>query len=1093
MASTSHKNQHLRLTRAFASLAILLACACSAPISSALGASGEFKVERELQDESVKYEVPRGVWRASFTVATRVRLYEPGGERGNGDGLGMVFNVSNGWYDGFRLYYNWRESRFCFQIGRPTGGAYSARASEASLAGIMRDVVVVYDSFARYATLYVDGVKQGECSCPEGATLKDETLNVGFGGAGVGSNRMYVDRVEYWDRALTAAEVASRNASRPASELAQTALFANLDLSRSAIPVGLDYRNLEAAQTLELSATARALIFRAYLFELVERLNEVTLADLPSYDELLRAVLNAATTTEPESTPPTVDDFERYGALKTALESLAARARELIIETRKPDAIRANRAQARETAERLTAYEREVTDALKALGARFPNSSSAFVKLGRYDSVVGYARRLERDALSVYTGLLGEPTSDRYARHLYVSPQGSDESGDGSSSSPFGTLSRAFEEVERLSSAGEKKRFVVELAPGEYRATRTAKLTGVSNVVVESSSGVAVLTGGRRIVNFAPFGSSSSSDAEHSALYSRVRPEIQSRLFVSNLALAGITEVGRLANRGYGMTNAVKPIPSLYCNGVAQTLARWPNADEPRVSFGEKVELATAPSKSSSFKYDFDRVDAWRLTGDAEKDDVWAFGLFQWEWAANFRRVLNLDRENKTVTFDYENGSGKFDYYFVNVLEELDAPGEYYVDRESGLLFFYPPAEFADLATLNSGAVEYDEFDGRFIELENTTAVLIRNLALKCGRETAITMKNCQRCFFDHGVIEQMGGHAAVIEGGAFCGVLNSRLRSLGACGVRMSGGDRENLTPCRHILSNCYVSDFSRIDRVYAPALHATGCGIVATNNLICNSPHHAFRTDGNDIYIARNEVHSVAYEYSDQAGIDVYCDPTYRGIVIERNLWRHIGSSFALCGQAGIRLDDSISGVVMQENVFYRASGGNFGGIQIHGGKDNLAQHNLFVDCKQAFSFSPWRNDRYLEFIRDRFPAYVESPLYRQRYPFFDELEEHIDRNFIIANGAVNCGRFDVNGAGLDVFVGNWRRDVAPDLRALGVTDPVELAQDPREAFLYDSKALRRWLEELAGFSLKDVGLKADWQDANEPVSPHYSEGTR
>ena len=110
-----------------------------------------------------------------------------------------------------------------------------------------------------------------------------------------------------------------------------------------------------------------------------------------------------------------------------------------------------------------------------------------------------------------------------------------------------------------------------------------------------------------------------------------------------------------------------------------------------------------------------------------------------------------------------------------------------------------------------------------------------------------------------------------------------------------------------------------------------------------------------------------------------------------------------------------------------------------------------------------------------------------------FFDELEEHIDRNFIIANGAVNCGRFDVNGAGLDVFVGNWRRDVAPDLRALGVTDPVELAQDPREAFLYDSKALRRWLEELAGFSLKDVGLKADWQDANEPVSPHYSEGTR
>ena len=1075
-----------------AALALLCATAFLGQVAPTLGASGAFKLERELTDDSVQYEVPSATWRGSFSVLARVELRGQGAEKGNGDNLGMVFNVSTGWYDGFRLYFDWRDSRFNFQIGRPSASAYTARATRSSLPGIMREVVV-YDSFARYATLYVDGEKQGECACPDGFTLKDAPLNIGFGGAGVGSNRMYVDRVEYWDRALTADEVLTRHNERSAGERAQTQLLAELDLSRTSIPVGLDYLNLRAAQTLDLPSITHVLIDRATLFGLIDRLTSLDLSRVEEFEELVRAAVASSSTAVPESDPPTIDDLERYGALNAALTSVAARAKALSAETRQTESLRANRAQGRELSERLLAQGRAATDAQSALAERLPKCAATYGKLARYDAVVESARRLERDALTVYTGLLSEPTGERYARYLYVSPQGSDDSGIGSQSSPFGTLARAFEEVERLTKEGEKRRFVIEMAAGEYRATRPAKLTGANSVVVQSSEGGAVITGGRRIGGFVDFNAASTSRPDLGSLFSRVNESSRAHVFIADLRRAGVTNLGSLASRGYGMTDAVRPIPSLYYDGNAQTLARWPNAGENRLSFGEKVELESAPEKSSSFKYDFDRVDGWRLTGDAEKDDIWSFGLFEWEWAANFRRVLNIDREAKTITFDYNNGSGKFDYYFVNVLEELDAPGEYYVDRASGLLFFYPPAELADSSALNAGAVEYDEYEGHFVELENSTAVLIRDLTLKCGRETAITMKNCQRCFFDHGVIEQMGGHAAVIKDGAFCGVVNSRLRSLGACGVRMSGGDRKTLTPCRHILSNCYVSDFSRIDRVYAPALHATGCGIVATNNLICDSPHHAFRTDGNDIYVARNEVHSVVYEYSDQAGIDVYCDPTYRGIVIERNLWRHIGSSFALCGQAGIRLDDSISGVVMKNNVFYRSSGGGFGGIQIHGGKDNLAQGNLFVDCKQAFSFSPWRNDRYLDFIRNQFPENVDSPIYLQRYPFFDELTTGIDRNFIIDNGAVNCGKFNVNGDELDVFVGNWRKTATPDLRALGVTDPTDLVSEPSEVFLHDGKALRKWLEELGGISLKDVGLKADWNDAGEPVSPHYSEGTR
>mgnify|MGYP000293662063 CR=1 FL=1 len=127
--------------------------------------------------------------------------------------------------------------------------------------------------------------------------------------------------------------------------------------------------------------------------------------------------------------------------------------------------------------------------------------------------------------------------------------------------------------------------------------------------------------------------------------------------------------------------------------------------------------------------------------------------------------------------------------------------------------------------------------------------------------------------------------------------------------------------------------------------------------------STSSAMRIEGNDHLIEYNEIHSVVYEFDDQAGIDMFGNPAYRGNVIRFNFWHHIGSGHNVAGQAGIRLDDFISAVHVYGNVFYRSAGGRFGGVQIHGGKDNVVDNNLFVDCKYALSFSPWGNARWLE----------------------------------------------------------------------------------------------------------------------------------
>jgi hypothetical protein len=106
---------------------------------------------------------------------------------------------------------------------------------------------------------------------------------------------------------------------------------------------------------------------------------------------------------------------------------------------------------------------------------------------------------------------------------------------------------------------------------------------------------------------------------------------------------------------------------------------------------------------------------------------------------------------------------------------------------------------------------------------------------------------------------------------------------------------------------------------------------------------------------------------------------EPAYRAmarIALARTL-RNRGQPPAAVAQYAAVFDDAqspqtlrefISDVLIYGNVFYRCAGGKFGGVQIHGGKDNLVDNNLFIDCKYAVSFSPWGQTRWLDRLADQ-----------------------------------------------------------------------------------------------------------------------------
>jgi len=173
--------------------------------------------------------------------------------------------------------------------------------------------------------------------------------------------------------------------------------------------------------------------------------------------------------------------------------------------------------------------------------------------------------------------------------------------------------------------------------------------------------------------------------------------------------------------------------------------------------------------------------------------------------------------------------------------------------------------------------------------------------------------------------------------------------------------------------------------------------------------------RINGNDHTIEYTEMYYVVTESDDQGAIDMHRDPTYRGNVFRYNYIHDVGPYTvdeidAHCGRAGIRFDDAISGNLVEANVFVNCSGGLFGAIQIHGGKENLIRNNLFYQCSAGVSFTPWNFEKWMSFTEkygnlDLFKRNRE--LYITRYPKLSRLHKDLNENTVVQNIFLECGK--------------------------------------------------------------------------------------
>ena len=365
---------------------------------------------------------------------------------------------------------------------------------------------------------------------------------------------------------------------------------------------------------------------------------------------------------------------------------------------------------------------------------------------------------------------------------FFVAPNGSDANA-GTKAKPFATLERARDAIRKLKAEDQSPKggVTVFLRGGDYVRTNALQLSAADSGTADSpivwrgyKNEKVRLLGGRTLTGFTPV-----ADA---TVLARLDEPARGHIRQLNLRALGITNFGEMKSRGF--SRAAVPAPcELFFNHRPMTLARWPNA-------GEFAKIAGYPAASDyvdehggnvgelpgGFHYAGDRPQRWR-----DISDLWVHGYWSYDWANSYEKVGSLDVEQRLVKTLAPHGLYGFRkdqrFYFLNILEELDQPGEWFLDRKTGMLYFWPP---------ESGALEtvLSLLDQPLLKLQDVSHVTFRGLILEATRGNAGEIRGGVSNRIAGCLIRNAGNTGVVIEGGAGHAVVSCDVSDTGDGGV---------------------------------------------------------------------------------------------------------------------------------------------------------------------------------------------------------------------------------------------------------------------------------------------------------------------
>jgi hypothetical protein len=583
------------------------------------------------------------------------------------------------------------------------------------------------------------------------------------------------------------------------------------------------------------------------------------------------------------------------------------------------------------------------------------------------------------------------------ALEFHVATDGSDENA-GTREKPFVTLEHARDAIRALKATGHplSNGVTVVIHGGVYSLTNSFALARQDSGTRESpivycgfGSEHAEIIGGKELTGFKP--------VQDPTILQRLPPSTRTNVLQTELPTLGITDYGELPFDSF----------ELFFNDKPMTLARWPNREWTLIAAtpaGEKGPTITCGS---------DRPGTW-----AWSSDIWMHGYWGQEWADQYLRVASIGADKRLITIaDPQSKYGyhsRARYYVLNVLEELDEPGEWYLDRKTGILYFWPPSPISQGKAIGSVLKE------PLFLLRDTSYMTISNLTFSCTRGPAVQMIAGTNNLVAWCRVHNVEG-VGIVLGNAFrntspllynsqtydgnCGfnngIENCDIFDTGLGGLIIGGGNRLTLAAGNNHASRNIITRFNRLKYTYSTAIHVFGVGNRVDHNLIYDAPHSAILLNGNDHLIEYNEIHDVCLDTRDAGAIYMGRNLSERGNVFRYNFLHDIPL-------IGIYLDDFAGGATVVGNIFDKVEMG----VQVCGGSGDRVESNLFVACNRAVGFAdPVINmeilSRRLQEVRATRPPYTTRYPQLRSYTYDDLIHARGTRftHNVVAGGATTA----------------------------------------------------------------------------------------
>lgn len=339
-------------------------------------------------------------------------------------------------------------------------------------------------------------------------------------------------------------------------------------------------------------------------------------------------------------------------------------------------------------------------------------------------------------------------------------------------------------------------------------------------------------------------------------------------------------------------------------------------------------------------------------------------------------------------------------FYVENILEELYQPGEWCLDTEEGILYFWPPSDSIGESDVTVPVLDclIDLRSASWITISGFTFTETTNGGDNMHREgyegygamfpsvgkkycgEALRMRGTEHCCIENSHFYAVGGNGIYLEDYNARNVIrNNEISYAGACGVVMIGSQYFHPFPHHPVYNQVeynHIHHCGVFDKYVAGVFLGVSDGNIIGHNLIEYMPHHAINLGNSGFgrnFIEYNEIHHICLETYDNGAINMWMeDPQshcerdtersghfiryniitdIRGCMIDKEYNLVLDKENA----HGIYLDNFTSNCFVYGNIVARCTIG----IVVNGGKNNVIENNIVVDSR--YQFRTWSPSEY------------------------------------------------------------------------------------------------------------------------------------